>query len=159
MNIELLNEYLSGKMTQIKRHVVTKADGEIVYNVAGTKDEVPPQGYATFRNFWEGKSNHEPVTTCVAEVDHTTADGDDADVEAIDGAHVRLDGVDCPDDEAWIVPLCKKCNNDDNAEPIRLPKGMVLVPVKMAKPHATVKKINEDRMQTYVNQYERLFGK
>ena len=69
--------------------------------------------------------------------DHLTNDGSPADTTDIVGAHVRIDGLDCPDDYAWIVPLCKQCNNDDNEFSILMPEGTVFIPVKMSKKHKT----------------------
>lgn len=53
-------------------------------------------------------------------------------------AHVRIKGVDCPEDEAWICNLCHSCNSDDNHKAMSLVVGTKLYPVKMAQPHKTV---------------------
>lgn len=53
-------------------------------------------------------------------------------------AHVRVRGIECPKDEAWICNLCHSCNSDDNRKAMRLIMGTKLFPVKMKEPHAMV---------------------
>ena len=60
------------------------------------------------------------------------------------GAHVRQEGESETGREAWIVPLCKKCNSSENKKSMELIWGTRLVHVKMAKSHDTVEKEEED---------------
>lgn len=113
--------------------------GAIVHNVVGTAEEPKPCGYGSFLEFWE-ETVGDRADRCFADSSHKCVDGSCADVDEIVGAHVRVDGLPCPLDEAWIVPLCKHCNSDDNCETIHLPEGVVLVPVKMAKKHVNASK-------------------
>ena len=82
-----------------------------VHNVLGTTDEPFPEGYDSFLEYWECKTGKSVPTNCQAIDFHTNQDGTEADTTDIVGAHVRIDGLSCPDDWAWIVPLCKHCNS------------------------------------------------
>lgn len=112
-------------------------DGYFVHNVLGTKDELIPEGYTSFLDYWEKKSGQSAPAKCLAVDSHNNQDGTDADMTDLVGSHVRIDGLDCPDDWAWIVPLCKHCNSDDNTCCIELSAGTVFVPIKMSKSHLT----------------------
>lgn len=120
----------------IKKYVAPNG-GCIVHNVLDTKDEPIPTGYNSFLDYWETKSALVRPNACQANDSHLKEDGTSADKTDLVGAHVRIDGEPCPDDEAWIVPLCKHCNRDENTEPIPLPGGTVFVPIKMDKTHKT----------------------
>ena len=120
----------------IKKYVEPNG-GCIVHNVLDTKDETIPNGYNSFLDYWEKKSGKACPKECQAISLHFKDDGTPADATDLVGAHVRIDGKSCPDDEAWIVPLCKHCNRDENTEPILLPEGTVFVPIKMDKTHKT----------------------
>ena len=120
----------------IKREIAHRG-GVFVHNVLDTKDEPIPDGYDSFLEYWEKKSGETRPRECQAIDPHLTNDEKPADTTDIVGAHVRIDGLDCPDDYAWIVPLCKQCNNDDNESSILMPEGTVFIPVKMAKKHKT----------------------
>lgn len=113
--------------------------GCFVHNVLGTKDEPIPEGYTSFLDYWEKKSGQSAPPECPVKCAHQNQDGSDADKKDIVGAHVRIDEISCPDDWAWIVPLCKHCNSDDNSYCIELPAGTVLVPIKMSKSHPVAK--------------------
>ena len=110
-----------------------------VHNVLGTQDEPIPEGYDSFLEYWECKTGKSVPTNCQAIDSHTNQDGTEADTTDIVGAHVRIDGLSCPDDWAWIVPLCKHCNSDGRTWCIELPQGTILVPIKMSKSHPTAK--------------------
>jgi len=59
------------------------------------------------------------------------------DILVFAGAHVRKDGEPNTGKDAWIVPLCHKCNSDDNKEPMDLNGGTVFVRVHMSESHKT----------------------
>ena len=117
--------------------IIALAEGIAVHNVLDTKDEPIPEGYESFLDYWEKESGQACPSECQAIDWHITANGAIADKTDIVGAHVRIDTIPCPDDYAWIVPLCKHCNNDDNTLSIYLPSGSIFIPVKMTKKHKT----------------------
>ena len=117
--------------------IIAPAEGIGVHNVLDTKDEPIPEGYESFLDYWEKKSGQACPSQCQAIELHITADWSIADTSDLVGAHVRIDGKDCPDDYAWIVPLCKHCNNDGNTSSIYMPAGTIFIPVRMAKKHKT----------------------
>ena len=117
--------------------IIAPAEGIAVHNVLDTKDEPIPEGYESFLDYWEKKSGQACPSECQAIELHITADGSIAYTSALVVAHVRIDGTDCPDDYAWIVPLCKHCNNDGNTSSIYMPDGTIFIPVRMAKKHKT----------------------
>ena len=117
--------------------IIAPVEGVSVHNVLDTKDEPIPEGYESFLDYWEKESGQACPSECQAIDWHITANGAIADKTDIVGAHVRIDTIPCPDDYAWIVPLCKHCNNDDNTLSIYLPAGSIFIPVKMAKKHKT----------------------
>lgn len=103
-----------------------------VRNIPGTKNEPSPFGCDSALAYWRAKSGQEALQ-CMALDPHKNADGKDADIKEIVGAHVRVKGIQCKDNEAWIVPLCKHCNSDERDTDICLPKGVILVPVKLSR--------------------------
>lgn len=113
--------------------------GIFIHNVLETKDEPILEGYASFLEYWEDKSGQSAPSECQSDDSHKNQDGSDADKTDLVGAHVRIDDSACPDDWAWIVPLCKHCNNDDNTGCMKLPKGTIFVPIKMSAKHPTAK--------------------
>ena len=117
--------------------VIAPAMGIFLHNVLDTKDEPIPEGYKSFLDYWARKSGQPCPSECQAIDPHLTEDGGIADCTDLGGAHVRIDGEDCPDDYAWIVPLCKHCNNDDNTSSIYMPPGTIFIPIKMTKKHKT----------------------
>ena len=117
--------------------IIAPAEGIAVHNVLDTKDEPIPEGYESFLDYWEKESGQACPSECQAIDWHITANGAIADKTDIVGAHVRIDTIPCPDDYAWIVPLCKHCNNDGNTSSIYMPAGTIFIPVKMAKKHKT----------------------
>lgn len=119
--------------------MIACSGGCFVHNVLDTKDEPIPKGYASFLDYWEKQTGQSAPTKCPSVDSHENQDGSDADMTDLVGAHVRIDGQYCPDDWAWIVPLCKHCNSDDNTCRIGLPGGTVFVPIKMSKSHPTAK--------------------
>lgn len=127
--------------------IVVPAGGITVHNVIGTSKEPKPNECDSFLDFWE-KSVGVKVDKCLAVSRHVCKAGCRAEVDEIVGAHVRVDGLQCPLDEAWIVPLCKLCNNDDNFGPIRLPEGVALVPVIMNEEHFTATKALESLVRS-----------
>jgi len=120
----------------IKEYIAVNG-GCLVHNVLDTKDEPIPNGYNSFLDYWEVKSGKACPKECQAISLHFKDDLTPADTADLVGAHVRIDGKPCPNNEAWIVPLCKHCNRDENEGSILLPEGTVLVPIKMAKMHPT----------------------
>lgn len=116
---------------------IAGGSGCFIHNVLDTKDEPIPEGYDSFLEYWEGESGMSAPVECQEESTHQNVDGTYADKKDLDGAHVRIDDVDCPDDWAWIVPLCGHCNNDDNTCCMKMPAGTVFVPIKMSKAHHT----------------------
>ncbi len=119
--------------------VIVVEDVCFVHNVLDTKDEPIPEGYDSFLDFWECETGQSAPTKCLSVDSHKNQDGTDADMTDMVGAHVRIDGINCPDDWAWIVPLCKHCNSDDNTCCIELPEGTAFVPIKMSQSHPTAK--------------------
>ena len=117
--------------------IIAPAEGIAVHNVLDTKDEPIPEGYESFLDYWEKESGQACPSECQAIDWHITANGAIADKTDIVGAHVRIDTIPCPDDYAWIVPLCKHCNNDGNTSSIYMPAGTIFIPVRMAKKHKT----------------------
>ena len=117
--------------------IIAPAEGIAVHNVLDTKDEPIPEGYESFLDYWEKESGQACPSECQAIDWHITANGAIADKTDIVGAHVRIDTIHCPDDYAWIVPLCKHCNNDGNTSSIYMPAGTIFIPVRMAKKHKT----------------------
>lgn len=117
--------------------IIAPSDGAVVHNVLDTQDEPIPEGYASFLDYWEGESGKTRPSECQAIDVHLTKDGSSAKTTDLVGAHVRIDGECCPDDYAWIVPLCKQCNDADNTSCILMPEGTVFIPVKMSKKHKT----------------------
>lgn len=106
-----------------------------VHNVLDTSGE-SVDGYGSTLKYWE-KVTGKKASGCCAIDPHTNSDGTDSDLNEIVGAHVRIDNESCPSDEAWIVPLCKHCNNANRTWSIPLKEGTMLVPVKMSKSHET----------------------
>ena len=111
--------------------------GCFIHNVLDTKDEPIPVGYDSFLDYWEKMSGQSAPEECLVNSSHQNVDGSYADKEDLDGAHVRIDNLDCPDDWAWIVPLCGHCNSDGNTCCMKMPAGTVFVPIKMSKAHST----------------------
>ena len=107
------------------------------HNVLDTKGEPFPKGCNSFLEYWEKNSGQTTPTECQTKCNHQNADGTDADKKDLVGAHVRIDGISCPDDWAWIVPLCRHCNSDDHTWRMALPEGTTFVPIKMSKAHPT----------------------
>ncbi len=107
------------------------------HNVLGTKEEPIPDECDSFLAYWEKYSRQATPVECQTKCDHQNTDGTDADKKDLVGAHVRIDGVRCPDDWAWIVPICRHCNNEEHTWCMELPAGTVFVPVKMSKAHPT----------------------
>ena len=103
-----------------------------VKNVPNTQNEPRPKGFDSTLSYW-CETAGKKVSSCVAIDPHKKADGSDVDVNDLVGAHVRVRRLACRDDEAWIVPLCKHCNSENRKAPILLPRGVVLVPIKMSK--------------------------
>ena len=120
----------------IKKYVAPNG-GCIVHNVLDTKGEPIPTGYNSFLDYWEKKSGQACPKECQAVDPHLKEDNTLVDTTDLVGAHVRIEGESCSEDEAWIVPLCKHCNRDENVKSIRLPEGTVFVPIKMDKKHKT----------------------
>lgn len=116
---------------------IAGCSGCYIHNVLDTKDEPIPEGYDSFLGYWEKNSGQSAPLECQVECTHQNKDGTYADQKELDGAHVRIDDEDCPDDWAWIVPLCGHCNSDGNTCCMKMPSGTVFVPIKMSKPHST----------------------
>lgn len=107
----------------------------VVYNVPETAKEPRPDN-KPFRDWWCQQLNlKEFPTVCMSTDKHINKDGTPADAQEVVGAHVRIRGSVCSDQQAWIVPLCKHCNHEGNTDPIHLVPGTKLVPIVMAKPH------------------------
>ncbi len=116
----------------IQDHEIGYLDDIKVRNVEDTSDEKPFVG-GTWGNWWKRCTDTEFPTKC--------ANIDCANVKKnpeIVGAHVRIEGAPCPDDEAWICPLCHSCNSDDNHASMSLQIKTKLLSVRMKKPHKTV---------------------
>ena len=129
---------------------VVGCDGCFVHNVLDTKDEPVPDGYDTFLEYWSSKTSRPIPEKCVALDPHVNQDYSEADQYDIVGAHVRIDGEYCPNDWAWVVPLCKHCNNDERTWCIYLPSGVKLVPVKMQKTHSTASHKMDDIIRQFI---------
>ena len=118
-------------------------DGYFIHNVLETKDEPIPDGYTSFLQYWESQTGQPAPTKCQSDDPHKKHDGSDADKTELVGAHVRIDDFRCPNDWAWIVPLCKHCNDDDRTYCLWLPAGTKFVPIKMEKSHPTAKSVKD----------------
>ena len=130
--------------------ITVGAGGRFVHNVLDTKDEPVPDGYGTLLKYWSSKTSRPIPDKCLALDPHVNQDSREADQYDIVGAHVRIDGENCPDDWAWVVPLCKHCNNDGRTWSIYLPAGTKLVPVKMQKVHYTATHTMDDIIQQLI---------
>lgn len=123
-----------------KKPITTYTSGYFgcyIHNVLDTKDEPIPEGCDSFLDYWEKNSGKLAPEECQTICAHQNSDGTDADKKDLVGAHVRIDGKTCPEDWAWIVPLCKHCNSDDHTWSMKLPANVTFVPVKMSKAHPT----------------------
>lgn len=141
---DALNRYLSnGSQKDALQDYIVPYGGVDVYNVMDTKNEPKPERCATFLDYWKNRSGEE-VDVCTSDSSHVCKSGKWAETDEIVGAHVRIDGIFCPSDWAWIVPLCKKCNNDDNIRPIRIPQGVRLVAIHMSKAHKDASQLTEE---------------
>lgn len=135
---ECLRRYLAeGAHQPIRMRTVPSAELFFVHNVEGTKDEPIPDGCESFLDFWEKKAGKPAPRKCCARDPHVNVGQIKSDVTEVVGAHVRIDDEKCPDDWAWIVPLCKHCNNDNRTWTILLEAGTVLVPIKLSKERKT----------------------
>lgn len=141
---DALNRYLSnGSQKDALQDYTVPHGGVDVYNVLATKKEPKPEGYTSFLEFWMDRTGEE-VDDCSSTANHICKSGKRAETDEIVGAHVRIVGISCPSDWAWIVPLCKKCNNDDNIRPIRIPQGARLVAIHMSKAHKDASQLTEE---------------
>lgn len=131
------------------------AGGRFVHNVLESSDEEPPAGYSDFLEYWKEKSGRTVPAECVAVDPHLNKDGTASNVRDIVGAHVRIDGIFCPKNWAWIVPLCKHCNNDDRTWCILIPEGVALVPVKLSQDRETA----TNELDVWIKFFYRLFGR
>lgn len=107
-------------------------DDTKVRNVKDTSNEKPFVG-GTWGEWWKRCTGTDFPEEC-ANIDCAN----DKEKPEIVGAHVRIDDMPCPDDEAWICPLCHSCNSEDNHASMSLAIGTKLLSVKMKKPHKTV---------------------
>jgi len=130
-------KYSTGGIHYVRGNFKAGVGGCFIHNVLHTKNEPIPDGYDSFLDYWEKKSGKKLPLECRAISPHKKDDGTDADKMELVGAHVRIDGEGCAKDEAWIVPLCKNCNNDSRTWCIYMPEGMVFVPIKMTREHTT----------------------
>lgn len=109
-----------------------------VRNVKDTSDEKSPvQG--GWAGYWQDKVWLDFPKEC----SNLECENEEENPEVV-GAHVRQEGESETGREAWIVPLCKKCNSSENKKSMELIWGTRLVHVKMAKSHDTVEKEEED---------------
>lgn len=130
--------------------VTVGAGGCFVHNVPDTKDEPVPDGCGTLLKYWSSKTRRPIPDKCLTLDPHINQDHNVADQYDIVGAHVRIDGEDCPYDWAWVVQLCKHCDNDERTWSIYLPAGTKLVPVKMQKVHYTATHTMYDIIQQLI---------
>lgn len=154
MKLKLEADHLSAGGVMAIQKFKVPGDGVYVHNVLGTRDEVKPDGYRDFLDYWVKNSGCQLPAKCVALDPHRNIDGDKSDASDIVGAHVRIDDERCPEDWAWIVPLCKHCNNDDRTWCIWIPEGVVLVPVKLSRNRKTA----TNDMDPWVKNYWRFYG-
>ena len=143
MDIKALQKYLSGQIAAPVKSPIKVEEvpygGLFVHNVLDTSKEPIPDGYESFLDYWERNACVENVQECASIGRHVNKDGKKSETDEIVGAHVRIDTLPCPDDWAWIVPLCKHCNNDGQTGPIPLPYKAKLIPVHMSCAHPTAK--------------------
>lgn len=150
----VLNEGLYAMDASPIRMYTAPSGGVFVHNVLKTSEEPNPDGYKSFLEYWRDKAQQDMPQSCPALDPHRNVDGSMSDENEVVGAHVRIDGFTCPEDWAWIVPLCKHCNNDDRTWCIWIPEGTVLVPVKLSGPKETA----WSEMDPYVKNYCCWFG-
>jgi hypothetical protein len=87
-----------------------------VKNLNGTTDNDPPEGYSTWKEFWEDKK----------EKDFSTCSCKDCSNDAEVGAHVKK--ANSSDNKWYIVPLCTSCNHKTKDEVFEV-REYDLVPV------------------------------
>lgn len=150
MFVQAFNNSFEKKRDEILEAAAMKANGERenppsirdreigcmdnikVRNVEDTSNEKPFVG-EDWGEWWKRCTGTEFPTEC-ANIDCAN----DKKNPEIVGAHVRIEGAPCPDDEAWICPLCHSCNSDNNHASMSLSIGTKLLSVKMKKAHKTV---------------------
>lgn len=77
---------------------------KLMINKDGTTDDTPPNGYSSWKNYWETKKGVKfPNKCCVLTCNNT------AEV----GAHVILFYYGIQD---YIVPMCREHNNPNNKD-------------------------------------------
>ena len=126
------------RLGEIHRDELQKSDDifrsdypQIVRNVEDTsKEESPVQN--GWGGYWQDKTWLAFPNAC----SNSDCKNEEQNPKIV-GAHVRKDGEPNTGKDAWIVPLCHKCNSDDNKEPMDLNGGTVFVRVHMSESHKT----------------------
>ena len=111
--------------------MISPACPQIVRNVEDTSREKSP-----VQNGWAGYWQDKTWLAFPNECSNSDCKNEEQNPEIV-GAHVRKDGEPNTGKDAWIVPLCHKCNSDDNKEPMDLNGGTVFVRVHMSESHKT----------------------
>ena len=103
-----------------------------VRNVKDTSDEKSP-----LQGGWAGYWKDKVWLDFPKECSNIDCENDEVNPEIV-GAHVRQEGEPMTGTDAWIAPLCKKCNSAENKKSMELIWGTMLVRVKMEDSHDTV---------------------
>lgn len=104
---------------------------QIARNVEDTSKEMSP-----VQNGWRGYWQNKTWLAFPNECSNSNCKNEEENPEIV-GAHVRREGESNTGKEAWIVPLCHKCNSDDNKVPMDLNGGTIFVRVHMSESHRT----------------------
>ncbi len=112
--------------------MISPACPQIVRNVEDTSNEKPP-----VQNGWGGYWQDKTWLAFPNECSNSACKNKEQNPEIV-GAHVRREGEPNTGKDAWIVPLCHKCNSDDNKDPMDLNGGTIFVRVHMSESHRTV---------------------
>ena len=119
------------KVLQERGDMIKPIIPQTVRNVEDTSREKSP-----FQNGWGGYWQDKTWLAFPNECANSDCKNEEQNPEIV-GAHVRREGEPNTGEDAWIVPLCHKCNSDDNKEPMDLNGGTIFVRVHMSESHKT----------------------
>lgn len=83
----------------------------LVHNLNGTSDREPPNGYGSWKAWWEARKKRKCGDCSCYKCSST----------ATVGAHVQKHGV--ADRKWYIVPLCSKCNQRSSPDVFHVRDG------------------------------------
>ena len=111
--------------------MINPAYPQVVRNVEDTSKEKSP-----VQNGWGGYWQDKTWLAFPNECSNSDCENEEQNPEIV-GAHVRIEGEPATGKDAWIVPLCHKCNSDDNKDAMVLNGGTIFVHVHMSESHKT----------------------